>query len=177
MIKLQLEHTGKREKILKAYNIQLTRKKSNYSNIIQNTKRNVDKLKKEILQYYDRNGYLSWSEKKKKYVLLGTNSPQRWLCECPSCKMGKLIIVYSRATKKRFIGCSNYYNGCNTSAPLIQRGTLMCTKQVCTECSWPIILHRYSRKQKWNRQCTNMDCKTRQAKKQNQQKVTIKKRQ
>jgi putative DNA topoisomerase len=140
------------------------KKKLNSRNSIKINERKIVKMKNEIKQYYDKNGYLSWSEKKKKYVILGTNSPVNGLVECPQCHIGKLIVIRSRITKKRFIGCSNYYNGCRASSPLIQRGMLCTTKIPCKFCSWPIILFRYSIKQKWTRQCTNMKCKTREIK-------------
>jgi len=133
-------------------------------NSIKITERKVVKMRNEINQYYDKNGYLSWSLKKRKYVILGTNSPVNGLVQCPQCKMGKLMIIRSRKTKKRFIGCSNYYNGCRASSPLIQRGMIWATKTPCKLCSWPIILFRYSIKQKWQKQCTNMKCVSREVK-------------
>ena len=133
-------------------------------NSIKITERKVVKMRNEINQYYDKNGYLSWSLKKRKYVILGTNSPVNGLVQCPQCKMGKLMIIRSRKTRKRFIGCSNYYNGCRASSPLIQRGMIWATKTPCKLCSWPIILFRYSIKQKWQKQCTNMKCVSREVK-------------
>ena len=130
-------------------------------NSVKITKGKVTKMKTELRQYYDRNGYLSWSERKRKYVILGTNSPGNGLVECPQCRVGKLVVVRSRQTKKRFIGCSNYYNGCRASSPLIQKGMVYATKIACTACSWPVILFRYSRKQKWTRQCSNIKCTSR----------------
>ena len=133
-------------------------------NSIKITERKIAKIKNEIKQYYDKNGYLSWSEKKKKYVILGTNSPTNGLVECPQCHLGKLMVIRSRKTKKRFIGCSNYYSGCKASSPLIQRGMICTTKIPCKFRAWPIILFRYSIKQKWTRQCTNIKCESRNTK-------------
>lgn len=130
-------------------------------NYVKVTKRIVEKIQGHILQYYDRNGYLSWSEKKKKYIVSGTNRPVNGLVKCPQCRIGKLLIIRSRQTKKRFMGCSNYYNGCRASSPLIQRGMIYATKNPCKTCMWPIILIRYSRKQKWARQCSNFKCDSR----------------
>lgn len=130
-------------------------------NSIHITKREIGKIQSEIRQYYDKNGYLSWSEKKRKYVILGTNTPANGLVECPQCHTGKLLIIRSRQTRKRFIGCSNYYNGCRASTPLIQKGIICAMKMPCKICAWPVILFRYSRKQKWSRQCSNIKCETR----------------
>ena len=103
-------------------------KKTSVRNSVKITKRKIAKMRNEINQYYDKNGYLSWSERKKKYVILGTYSPHNGLVECPEWHMGKLVVIRYRKTKKRFIGCSNYYNGCRASAPLIQRGMICTTK-------------------------------------------------
>jgi len=130
-------------------------------NVVKPTKRITNLLKNEINQYYDVNGYLSWSAKKKKYIILGTNSPKNGLVECPSCHLGQLMVINSNKTKKRFIGCSNYYNGCTASSPLFQKARLRATKQKCVVCSWPIIIFRYSRTQKWNKQCANINCESR----------------
>src|SRR5574337_1655487 len=106
----------------------VTRKRANSRNSVKISSKNIGKIQSEIRQYYDKNGYLSWSEKKRKYVILGTNAPVNGLVECPSCHIGKLMIIRSRKTRKRFIGCSNYYNGCKASSPLLQKAMLRATK-------------------------------------------------
>ena len=107
---------------------------------------------------------LSWSAKKKKFVILGTNAPKDGLVECPECKSGELVIIKSHTTKKRFIGCTNYYNGCKASAPLLQKAMIKGTKIKCEVCSWPTIFFRFSRKQKWQKQCANIKCESRKSK-------------
>lgn len=139
-------------------------KPDNSRNYVKLTKRKITSLKNEMRQYYDTKAYLSWSAKKKKYVILGTNSPSNGLVECPQCHKGKLMVIRSPTTKKRFIGCSNYHNSCKASTPLIQRGMIRTTKTPCKLCMWPIILVRYSWRQKWTRQCANIICKTRKIK-------------
>ena len=80
-------------------------KKNNLSrDFIKITKRKIVKMRNEINQYYDKNGYLSWSEKKRKYVILGTNLPHNGLVECPECHIGKLMVIRSRKTKKDSLG-------------------------------------------------------------------------
>ena len=128
------------------------------------TKNNVKLFKTEIAQYLDSNGFLSWSAKKKKYVILGTNTPKDGLVECPECKTGQLLVIKSHTTKKRFIGCTNYYNGCKASSPLLQKAMLKATKIKCNFCSWPTIFFRFSRKQKWQKQCGNIKCTSRKSK-------------
>lgn len=144
--------------ILKSKNVLASR------NVVKPTKNKVVVLKNEIKQYFDNNGYLSWSSKKKMYIILGTNSPQNGLVKCPECHIGELMVIRSYKTKKRFLGCSNYYNGCKASSPLLQKAKLRATKIPCNFCLWPIIIFRYSRKQKWTRQCSNMGCQSRNLK-------------
>ncbi len=130
-------------------------------NVVKPTKGKINVLKNEIKQYFDKSGYLSWSSKKQMYIILGTNSPKNGLVDCPECRLGKLMVIRSNKTKKRFLGCSNYYNGCKASSPLLQKAKLRATKIPCKICSWPIVIFRYSRKQKWNRQCSNIKCESR----------------
>ncbi len=51
-------------------------KKTIVRHSVKTTKSKTDVFKKEIIQYLDGNGYLSWSSKDKKYMILGTNSPK-----------------------------------------------------------------------------------------------------
>ena len=139
-------------------------KKKSSLNTVKLTKKKIDVLKNEITQYFDNNGFLSWSAKKKKYVILGTNAPKNGLIECPECHIGQLMVIRSRSTKKRFIGCSNYYNGCKASSPLLQKAMLRVIKKQCDVCQWPIVVFRYSRKQKWVKQCANIKCSSRHTK-------------
>ncbi len=127
-------------------------------NSVRITDKKISKIKAEIRQYYDNNGYLSWSEKRGKYVILWTNLPSIGLVQFPQCKIGMFLVIRSRQTRKRFLGCSNYHNGCKASSPLIQRGMLCTTKVPCETCNWPMILLRYSMKQKWSRLCSNIKC-------------------
>ena len=129
--------------------------------VVRTTKSGTELLRKEIMQYLDGNGYLSWSAKEKKYTVLGTNAPKNGLVRCPVCGLGQLMVIRSRITKKRFMGCSNFYGGCKASSPLLQKAKLRATKTACSQCKWPMIIFRYSRKQKWTKQCSNFNCSTR----------------
>jgi ssDNA-binding Zn-finger/Zn-ribbon topoisomerase 1 len=133
-------------------------------NYVKPTKRRINLMRTEMHQYFDKNSYLSWSSSKKKYVVLGSNEPKNGLVTCPGCRIGKLMVIRSRKTRKRFMGCSNYYNGCTVSSPLVQKAVLITTKTPCEQCMWPQILFRYSRKQKWIRQCANINCPNRKPK-------------
>ena len=145
-------------------NIVLQIKKQTNRNVLKITKKNTSILKNEIIQYYDAKGFLSWSAKKKKYIILGTSSPTDGIVECPECHIGKLMVIRSQKTRKRFLGCSNYYNGCTASSPLLQKAKLRVIKKQCEVCMWPIVIFRYSRKDKWSRNCSNINCETRKSK-------------
>ena len=129
--------------------------------VVKATKSKIAIFKKEIIQYLDTNGYLSWSSRERKYMILGTNSPKNGLVECPECRLGQLMIIRSRTTRKRFMGCSNFYGGCKASSPLLQKAKLRAIKMPCGVCKWPMIIFRYSRKQKWTKQCSNFNCESR----------------
>jgi len=139
-------------------------KKATTRHVVKTTKSQTSVFKKEIIQYLDSNGFLSWSAKEKKYMILGTNSPKNGLVQCPHCKLGELMVIRSRATRKRFMGCSNYYGGCKASSPLLQKAKLRATKKPCEVCKWPMIIFRYSRNQKWTKQCSNFNCESRKPK-------------
>ena len=140
---------------------QISKDMNQIRSVTKSTKTIVETFKNEIKQYYDDNGFLSWSAKRHKYVILGTNSPKEGICECPECNTGQLMVIKSFTTKKRFIGCSNYSNGCKSSSPLLQKAMLRVIKKKCTTCAWPTIVFRYSRKQQWRRQCANINCESR----------------
>jgi len=75
---------------------------------------------------------------------------------CPMCKEGKLWVVRSRKSGKRFVGCTNYAKGCRASAPLPQRGTIKAALRPCRSCGWPVVYVRLGRRP-W-RLCVNDRC-------------------
>ena len=139
-------------------------KKPTIRHVVKTTKSKTIIFKKEIIQYLDTNGYLSWSSRDRKYIILGTNSPKNGLVQCPECKLGELMVIRSRTTRKRFMGCSNFYGGCKASSPLLQKARLRATKLPCDVCKWPMIIFRYTRNQKWTKQCGNFNCESRKTK-------------
>src|SRR5208282_3200337 len=75
---------------------------------------------------------------------------------CPVCREGKLWVVRSRKSGKRFVGCTNYAKGCKASAPLPQRGTIKVAIKPCSSCGWPVVYVRLGRRP-W-RLCVNDRC-------------------
>ena len=85
--------------------------------------------------------------------------------KCPNCSTGKLVIITSRKTKKRFIGCTNYFNElCETSFPLPQYGTVKPAKNKCKACGWPAVLVWFKSRKPWNL-CFNPNCLLKNGKK------------
>jgi DNA topoisomerase-1 len=75
---------------------------------------------------------------------------------CPVCKVGKLRVVRSSKSGKRFVGCTNYSKGCRASAPLPQRGAIKTTSKPCGSCGWPVVYVRMGR-HPW-KLCVNDRC-------------------
>jgi DNA topoisomerase-1 len=84
---------------------------------------------------------------------------RRTVGQCPSCKTGRLTIIRSKKSGKRFIGCSGYSSGCRFTAPLPQRGRISTSKRVCKECGYPIVEVRGLGRYVW-RLCINVECPT-----------------
>ena len=79
---------------------------------------------------------------------------------CPTCQNGKLVIVHSRKTGKRFVGCTNYFEGkCKTAFSLPQRGAVKPTGNVCKSCGSPKVRIWMRGKRPWNL-CLNPECPT-----------------
>jgi DNA topoisomerase-1 len=83
---------------------------------------------------------------------------ERTIGMCPICKTGKLMVLYSRKTGKRFVGCTNYFKRqCNASFPLPQRGTVRSLHRSCRGCGWPTVLVRIKGGRPWTL-CLNPKC-------------------
>jgi DNA topoisomerase-1 len=104
---------------------------------------------------------LQFTEKKESVGRSLQEGVQRsWLSErnlgpCPACHDGRLIMLRSKKSGKRFVGCINYSKGCRASAPLPQRGVLKALGSPCKTCSWPMVLVRT---RYWWRLCVNPNC-------------------
>jgi DNA topoisomerase I len=87
-----------------------------------------------------------------------TSIAQSTLGACPVCKTGRLRIIRSFKTKKRFVGCTGYATGCRASAPLPQRGTIRVAARPCGSCGWPVVYVRTGGGRYPWRLCVNVDC-------------------
>ena len=83
---------------------------------------------------------------------------ERIVGPCPLCGTGLLMILYSRKTGKRFIGCTNYFKKqCNAAFPLPQRGIARPLGRNCRGCGWPTVQIRIKGRRPWNL-CFNPKC-------------------
>ncbi len=88
-------------------------------------------------------------------AIISLREQQRTIGTCPECGDGLLTITYSRKTRKRFIGCSNYWTKtCNFSVPIPQKGDIEATGKNCPHCNFPMIRIRRVGKRPWN-MCIN----------------------
>ena len=88
---------------------------------------------------------------------------QRVVGSCPQCGTGKLVIVYSRRTGKRFLGCTGFFKGqCKVSFPLPQTGTVKPVSKDCGVCGWPMIQYQTKGKRPWVF-CIRPDCQSKEA--------------
>jgi len=83
---------------------------------------------------------------------------ERTIGTCPICNTGKLMILYSRRTGKRFVGCTNYFKGlCKASFPLPQKGAVRPLGKSCRGCGWPTVQVRIKGRHPWTL-CFNPEC-------------------
>jgi DNA topoisomerase-1 len=93
-------------------------------------------------------------------ALMKARLEERVIGACPVCKNGKLVILRSRTSGKRFIGCTNYFEGnCKTSFPLPQKGSAKPTGTVCRSCGWSTVRIWIKGNRPWNL-CFNPLCPT-----------------
>ncbi|MCS7119878.1 MAG: DNA topoisomerase I [Nitrososphaerota archaeon] len=89
---------------------------------------------------------------------------QRLIGDCPLCKTGDLVILYSKKTGKRFIGCTNFFEGtCKASFPLPQKGTVKPAARNCHLCEWPMITFKVQGRRPWTF-CINPNCPSKEGK-------------
>jgi len=82
--------------------------------------------------------------------------------KCPTCKSGNLVIIKSRKTGKRFVGCSNFSSGsCTRSFALPQPPHQVAPlNRSCHACGWPVV--RVKTRNRWWKLCLNPQCLTKQ---------------
>ena len=142
---------------------ELTRKLEERMNEIQQG----TETKENVLQNAIATLKLVTSELKEKEAAIGAQLSQalrksrleeRIVGACPKCHDGKLVILRSKKTGKRFIGCTNYFEGkCNAAFPLPQSGTVKPLGVACKSCGWPTLRVWLKGKRSW-KLCLNPNC-------------------
>jgi DNA topoisomerase-1 len=98
-------------------------------------------------------------------ALMKARLEERVIGSCPVCKSGKLVILRSRTSGKRFVGCTNYFEGnCKTSFPLPQKGLAKPTGTACRSCGWNTVRIWMKGKRPWNL-CFNPECPSKEERK------------
>jgi len=88
---------------------------------------------------------------------------ERTIGKCPKCQSGKLVILRSKKTGKRFVGCTNYFeHKCDAAYPLPQKGSIK-TSGVCKICGCPTICVFIGIKRPWCL-CLNTNCPSKKEK-------------
>ena len=78
------------------------------------------------------------------------------LLECPTCKEGKLRILYSKKTQRYFVACSAYPN-CTQTYSLPPNYLIKKSDKTCPECKYPKLLALKKGKRPWEF-CFNPKC-------------------
>jgi DNA topoisomerase-1 len=107
------------------------------------------------------------SELKEKESVIGVQLSQalkkarleeRIVGACPICADGKLVILRSKKTGKRFVGCTNYFEGkCKVTFPLPQTGNVKALKTTCKSCGYPTLRVYLRGRRSW-KLCLNPNC-------------------
>ncbi len=131
---------------------QIQNKRETRENVLEEV---VEQLKSQLEQFKENEKPIGEALSK---AIKRARTQERIVGKCPNCGTGNLTIIYSRKTGKRFIGCTNYFNGlCKTSFPLPQRGTVKPIGNNCKTCGWPQVLVWVRGKKPW-RLCFNPNC-------------------
>jgi len=77
---------------------------------------------------------------------------------CPVCKKGVLRILYNRASRRYFLGCSSYPE-CRTTFSLPPNSLIKKAEKTCEKCSWPMLMAIKKSRRPWIF-CFNPDCET-----------------
>ena len=126
--------------------------KENKQNVMQNTNETLKRIMTELKEKEATIG-AQLSKPLQKGRL-----DERTVGACTRCVGGKLVILRSKKTAKRFVGCTNYFEDkCNTTFPLPQTGAIKPLGTVCKSCGSPIVAVYQRGRYPW-KLCLNMKC-------------------
>ncbi len=83
---------------------------------------------------------------------------ERTIGSCPKCHDGKLVVLRSKTSGKRFVGCTNFFEDkCNVTFPLPQNGSIKPLSSPCKSCGFPVISVWLRGRRSW-KLCLNPNC-------------------
>ena len=80
------------------------------------------------------------------------------LTQCPLCKDGTLIILYSKKTRRQFVACDKYPE-CKNTYSLPPNGITKKSDKICNECGFPMVMRLAKGKRPWIF-CFNKNCES-----------------
>jgi DNA topoisomerase-1 len=124
----------------------------NKERILEDAKKAITKISDEFRQHEEDVG------KELSDAIIGMQDEKSVLGKCPSC--GKnLKIMFSPKTRKYFVGCSGYKEGCRTAFPLPHNASIQRMDKVCEKCNTPIIRVMRRGRRPFN-MCLDPKCET-----------------
>jgi DNA topoisomerase-1 len=120
--------------------------------VLNKAKKAVIKICEEFKQNEDKIG------KELGEAIVQTQNDKALLGPCPKC--GKdLKILFSPKTRKFFVGCSGYKDGCKTAFPLPHNASFQRLDKICDKCHTPMIQVIRKGKRPF-RMCLDPKCET-----------------
>jgi DNA topoisomerase-1 len=132
------------------------------NNYIEKEKKVIEEAKNTIIKISEQ---LKSQEKEIGEELADANT-KLWIQQreenklniCPVCKRGSLQIMYSKKTKRNFVGCTNYPQ-CKNLYSLPPNSLIKKSDKICEHCGFPMLLSIRKGKKPWIF-CFNRDCPT-----------------
>jgi len=120
--------------------------------VLDNAKKAVTKICDEFRQHEDEIG------KELGEAIMQMQDEKSVLGNCPNC--GKdLKVMFSPKTRKYFVGCTGYKDGCKTGYPLPHGASFQPLNKICDKCKTPIIKVLRKGKRQFN-MCLDPKCET-----------------
>ncbi len=145
------------ENLTRDFEIQMDKireKKSKPEKVLEQAKKIVTEIYKDISKHELKLGHELFEAFK------DVRKAETELMTCLKCNKGKMVIRFSKKTKKRFLAC-NAYPKCMNCWPLPQKGKLVFLDNNCKECGARKIAIFSSGRKPWFL-CPNPNCKTKE---------------
>lgn len=120
--------------------------------VLKKAKKAVIKISDEFKKNEDKIG------KDLGKAIVQTQNDKALLGPCPNCG-NNLKILFSPRTRKFFVGCTGYKDGCRTGFPLPHNASFQRLDKICDKCNTPIIRVIRKGKRPFN-MCLDPNCET-----------------